>query len=175
MSHQGPAGSQQQEFWDTIDPSPLFFDALGPLSVYPSLVDAYPPWQYSRGGAQGGPTLVMIHPEHQPFRARALNTPATPILEALLRPNTSGPALHQRAGRREGMGGRQGVRGTQNPAPERFVCERCGRSYMYKSGLARHRTISHRGVRIKCSKCNMDFTRTDSLHDHYVRTHGARN
>ena len=60
----------------------------------------------------------------------------------------------------------------QNQTPEqRFLCEECGWSYRYRSGLARHRTISHMGVRIKCSKCDMDFTRTDSLQLHHVRMH----
>ena len=57
---------------------------------------------------------------------------------------------------------------------ERHLCPECGKSYMQKRNLVRHKKQHHKlddGPRFPCSQCVKKFTVSDDLHSHTNSVH----
>ena len=57
---------------------------------------------------------------------------------------------------------------------ERHLCPECGKSYVQKRNLVRHRKQHHKlddGPRFPCSQCDKKFTMSDDLHSHTNSVH----
>ena len=57
---------------------------------------------------------------------------------------------------------------------ERCLCPECGKSYVQKRNLVRHRKQHHKmddGPRFPCSQCDKKFTMSDDLHSHTNSIH----
>ena len=57
---------------------------------------------------------------------------------------------------------------------ERHLCPKCGKSYVQKRNLVRHRKQHHKlddGPCFPCSQCDKKFTMSDDLHSHTNSVH----
>ena len=51
------------------------------------------------------------------------------------------------------------------------ICLTCGHSYKHRSGLSRHKSISHKETTYSCPHCDLAYTRPDSLKTHINKVH----